>query len=174
MLKLHTEKISLRALEPEDLDFLYKLENDESIWEVSNTQTPYSKFVLKQYLNNAQKDIYEAKQLRLAICNKDHQLVGLVDLYDFDPKHRRAGVGIIISATKDRSKGYGKEAITMLCKYASSQLQLRQLYAVIAHDNLPSIRLFETLGFERTGIQRDWIFSNGTFKDQLFFQKIFS
>ena len=64
---LKGQNIHLRALEPEDLDFLYEIENNESIWEVSNTQTPYSKWVLKQYLENAHQDIYEAKQLRLVI-----------------------------------------------------------------------------------------------------------
>ena len=47
---LKGQNIHLRALEPEDLDFLYEIENNESIWEVSNTQTPYSKWVLKNYL----------------------------------------------------------------------------------------------------------------------------
>lgn len=79
--------IYLRALEPEDLDFIYQIENDESIWEVSNTQTPYSKFLIRQYLENAHQDIYEAKQLRLAICVRDtNSVIGLIDLFDFDPK----------------------------------------------------------------------------------------
>ena len=60
--------ICLRALEPNDLDFVYEMENDESIWEISNTQTPYSRFLIRQYLENAHQDIYEAKQMRLAIC----------------------------------------------------------------------------------------------------------
>lgn len=174
MLRLRSKTILLRALEPEDLNFLYKLENDESIWEVSNTQTPYSKFVLKQYLKNAHKGIYEAKQLRLAICDADERLIGLIDLYDFDPKHRRAGVGIIISSEADRNLGYGKAAVIQLCHYAFAELQLHQLYAVIAEDNLASIKLFEGLGFVQTGRQKDWIFSNGSFKDQLFFQKTYS
>ena len=66
MQTLQGKHISLRALEPEDLEFLFQIENNESFWEVSHTQTPFSKFLLKQYLENAHLDIYEAKQLRLS------------------------------------------------------------------------------------------------------------
>ena len=95
---LKGQNIHLRALEPEDLDFLYEIENNESIWEVSNTQTPYSKRVLKNYLENAHLDIYEAKQLRLVIVfSKTNERFGCIDLFDFDAKNSRAGIGIIIS-----------------------------------------------------------------------------
>ena len=50
MITLKGENIYLRALEPNDLEFVYAMENDQSIWEVSNTQTPYSRFLVKQYL----------------------------------------------------------------------------------------------------------------------------
>ncbi|MCB0381914.1 MAG: GNAT family N-acetyltransferase, partial [Psychroserpens sp.] len=68
MINLKGKHIYLRALEPEDLDFIYQIENDPSVWEISNTITPYSKFLIKQYLENAHKDIFEVKQLRLVIC----------------------------------------------------------------------------------------------------------
>jgi diamine N-acetyltransferase len=84
MITLKGQTIFLRALEPEDLEFVYAIENDETIWEVSNTQTPYSKFLIRQYLENAHQDIYEAKQLRLAICkNQTSEAIGLIDLFDF-------------------------------------------------------------------------------------------
>ena len=89
--------INLRAIEPTDLTFLCQIENDELFWEVSNTQKPFSKFLLQQYLENAQQDIYEAKQLRLVIEDKNETPVGLIDLFDFDPKHKRAGIWIVIS-----------------------------------------------------------------------------
>ena len=90
---LKGQQIHLRALEPEDLDFLYEIENNESIWEVSNTQTPYSKWVLKQYLENAHQDIFEAKQLRLVIVSSEsNEKVGFIDVFDFDVNNIRAGI----------------------------------------------------------------------------------
>ena len=102
MVTLKGVHIYLRALEPEDLEFIYKVENDERIWEVSNTQTPYSRFLIKQYLENAHLDIYEAKQLRLAICTLKDEVVGLIDLYDFNPTFKRAGLGILIQDQEQR------------------------------------------------------------------------
>src|SRR6476646_7881447 len=136
MITLKGENVYLRALEPEDLEFLHSVENDENIWEVSNTQTPYSKFLIKRYLENAQQDIYEAKQLRLAICrNKEFRAVGLIDLFDFDPRNRRAGIGIMIKDKDQRGKGVGSEALALLIKYSFHQLNLHQIYANIDTGN---------------------------------------
>ena len=114
MVSLSGKNIYLRALEPEDLEFLFALENDEKVWEISETLAPYSKYILKQYLANSHKDIYEVKQLRLAISDYNNRLMGLIDLYDFNPKHKRAGVGVIVLEEGNRNRGIGKEALSLL------------------------------------------------------------
>lgn len=172
MLSLKGEQIYLRALEPKDLDFLYQLENDTSIWEISGTLKPYSKKVLQLYLENAHRDIYDVKQLRLCICNKNDDCIGLIDLFDFDPKNRRAGIGILITKTEDRNKGVGAEAISLLCNYAFSILDLHQLYANILEENKASIHLFEKLGFTKIGVKKEWVRTNSGFKNEIIFQKI--
>jgi diamine N-acetyltransferase len=172
MLSLQGKKIYLRALEPTDLDFLYQLENDTSIWEISGTIKPYSKKVLRLYLENAHRDIYEVKQLRLCICNKEDQCIGLIDVFDFDPKNRRAGIGIVIANPENRNKGLGAEALELLCDYTFSVLDLHQLYANILEENTSSIHLFEKLGFERIGMKKEWIRTSTGFKNEIMFQKI--
>ena len=170
---LKGKNIYLRALEPEDLDFIYALENNESIWEVSNTQTPYSRFLIRQYLENAHQDIYEAKQLRLAICrNETAETLGLIDIFDFDPKNNRAGVGILIGSQAYRSKGIGSEALELVIKYSFQQLQVHQLYANIGSDNEISLQLFTKFGFQKIGIKKDWNKVNNGYKDELLFQLI--
>ena len=165
------EHIFLRAIEATDLDLLYHLENDESIWEISNTSTPYSKFILKQYLDNAHRDIYEVKQIRLVIglvANKE--AIGLIDLFDFDPKHKRVGVGVIIFPKENRGKGYAKESLEILCNYAFAHLGVHQIYANITEDNRASISLFESIGFKKAGTKIDWIVSGKEFKNELIYQ----
>ena len=83
MVTLKGEKVYLRALEPDDLDFIFKIENDESLWELSHTQTPYSRFLIKEYLTNSHKDIYETKQFRFVISDYADNALGLIDLFDF-------------------------------------------------------------------------------------------
>ena len=172
MKTLKGKRIYLRALEPEDLGFLFTIENDEDIWELSHTQTPYSQFILKQYLANAHQDIFEAKQLRLVISNYEHKAIGMIDLFDFDFKNSRAGVGILVHEHVDRQQGYGKEALDLLIKYSFMQLNLHQLYCNIAEDNLVSINLFVNQGFEQVGIKKDWIYSNKKYKNEYLFQLI--
>ncbi|MDC6386856.1 N-acetyltransferase [Flagellimonas taeanensis] len=172
MLNLKGKQVQLRALESSDLDFLYELENDTAIWEISGTLKPYSKKVLQLYLENAHRDIYEVKQLRLCICKADQECVGLIDLFDFDPKHQRAGIGIVITNPDDRNKGLGAEALSLLCDYAFSTLDLHQLYANILEDNEASIHLFEKMGFVPIGVKKEWIRTSSGFKNEIMFQKI--
>lgn len=171
-MSLKGEHIRLRALETDDLDFLYELENDTGIWEISGTTAPYSRNVLKRYLANAHRDIYEVKQLRLCICDASDKAIGLIDLFDFDPKNHRAGMGIIVLEEKKRNKGIGAEAIRLLTEYAFSTLALRQVYANVIEGNAGSVHLFEKMGFEKVGIKKDWIFSEGKYKDEILFQKL--
>lgn len=173
MKTLKGQHIYLRALEPEDLEFVYQLENDESVWEISQTQTPYSRFLIRQYLDNAQQDIYEAKQLRLAICKNDSfQAIGLIDLFDFDPKNKRAGIGILIQKEENKQKGFGRQALELLIHFAFERLEVHQLYANIATTNEASIALFTTFGFECVGIKKEWNFQNGNYSDEALYQLI--
>lgn len=174
MIRLETAAIYLRALEPEDLEFIYQIENDIALWEVSNTQTPYSRFLIHQYLENAHQDIYEAKQLRLVICSKTtDETLGLIDLFDFDPKNSRAGVGIVIQNEGNRAQGVGSQALELVVNYSRKFLYLNQLYANIASDNQASIQLFEKYNFKEIGVKKAWTRVGQVYKDEVMYQLIF-
>ena len=170
--KLEMGNIRFRALEPDDIELLYTWENDAEIWEVSNTYEPFSKYVLAQYIKESQRDIYETKQVRMIIETLEGKAVGAIDLFDFDPFHFRAGVGILIHDKKDRKLGYATDALQLLCSYAANHLRLHQLFANISVDNLVSIQLFKKNGFELTGTKKDWRRTMDSWKTELFFQKI--
>lgn len=149
--------IHLRALEPEDLDILYRCENDSTLWQYGSTLTPYSRFILREYLQNIQNDIYQTHQLRLMITrNEDKKAIGTIDLFDFDPHHRRAAVGILVFHG-EQGKGIGAEALHLLSDYAFGFLHLHQLYAHIPENNIYSLKLFSRCGFVRCGQLNDWI-----------------
>lgn len=171
-MKLKGEHIFLRAIEPADIDALYAWENDTENWKVSNIQTPFSRFVLEQYIASAHQDIYSVKQLRLIICDNENKSVGCIDLFDFEPNHLRAGIGVLISDKSDRRKGYASEALELLTDYCFSTLNLHQLYCNITTDNEASVLLFQKHGFQITGIKKQWIREGDTFKDELLLQRI--
>ncbi len=169
---LENDVIRLRALEPDDLDLLFSVENDSNYWEISNTLAPYSRELLVNYLKNAQQDIYEAKQLRLVITRKsDACILGMVDLFDFNPQHNRAGIGILI-LKKHQNKGYATNALEVFLSYVFQHLDIHQLYANIPLMNANSQKLFNKFDFKQIGVQKEWIKVKGKFHDVSLLQLI--
>lgn len=168
-----TFSISLRALEPEDLELLYEWENNHDIWHISNNLAPYSKYILKQYIENSHLDIYQTRQLRFIIelCEEGHpRPIGTIDLFDFDPFHNRAGIGILIAGEADRCKGFGSLALAELIHYSFGTLCLHQLFCNIATDNQSSLELFKKAGFIPCGVRKGWIRCEQGWKDEYMLQ----
>jgi diamine N-acetyltransferase len=162
--------LKLRALEPNDLELIYEVENDKSLWVYSNTASPFSRYTLKKFIENSHLDIIEHKQLRLVITD-DEQSYGFIDLYDYDFINRRVGVGIIIFK-KYRSKGIGLSSLQLTENYLLEHVPIHQVYANISSTNKESISLFEKSKYVNVGLKKDWIFYNNKFNDELLFQKI--
>lgn len=160
----------LRALEPIDVDTLYRWENDPAVWSVGATLAPYSRKQLWDYVNNYDADIYSAKQLRLMIVADDSgETVGTVDLYDFDAANSRSGVGILI-APPFRRRGYALKALAEVADYCRKRLSLHQLYAVAGADNHPSRALFDKAGYTISGRLRSWLRSANSYSDAYVYQ----
>jgi len=168
---LKGKNIFLRALEPEDINYLFFIENNEKYWSISDSQIPFSRYLLNRYLKNSNMDIYEAKQLRLVITDFQNNTIGLIDLFDIDFKNNRAGVAIIINE-KMRSKGFAKEALELLIQYSKTHLSLHQLYCNILEDNSHSINLFKSVEFKQVGLKKDWIKFDGKYNNELLLQLI--
>lgn len=161
--------IFLRALESNDIDYLFLVENNEKYWSISDVQVPFSKYILTSYLENSDMDIYKVKQLRLVISDYENNTIGLIDLFDIDFKNKRAGVAIIINDDKQR-QGYAKEAIKLLINYSKTHLSLHQLYCNVLEDNIQSLNLFKSANFVEVGLKKDWILFNGKFKNEVLLQ----
>lgn len=154
---LSGELVGLRAMEPSDVELLYNWENNLQLWSAGLTQTPFSKHVLEEFVNASHLDIYTNKQLRLMINTlADEETIGTIDLFDFDPTHARAGVGIFIHQNH-RRKGLAEESLQLLKRYCFSILHLHQLYADVSKKNTASLQLFIKSGFIQTGIKKHWL-----------------
>ena len=166
------ENISLRALEPEDLELLYEWENDARNWVFGISLSPYSRFTLEEFIKTASYDIFINKQLRLIIESKKHKKpAGAVDLFDMDFLNRRTGIGILVDSAF-RNKGIATESLNLISAYVFSILNMRQIYCYISEDNKSSIQLFEKSGFERSGSLKDWIIQQGQWKSVYLYQKL--
>ncbi len=162
---------SLRLLESSDLEFLERIENDRCLWKYSNTTEPYSHEVLKIYIQNAKQDIVEAGQQRFVIADSDSNKLGLIDLFDYEPKHARAAVGVVI-VEEYRGRGYAKEALQLLEEKAIQKLNLHQLYAEVSIENTSSRALFKAAGYIETAVKKDWSYYENQFHDEIIVQKL--
>lgn len=169
---MEARNIRLRALEPADLELLYLWENDPEIWRVSETIAPMSRERLAALIRDQVYDLYATRQMRLMI-DVDDVAVGCVDLFNFEPLHRRFGVGILIYAEEHRRKGYAREVIEQVKNYARNTLDLKQIWVNIDEDNPASIALFEGCGFVLSARRKEWINRAGRFIDELEYQYIF-
>jgi len=168
MAYLENENLLLRALEPEDLDDLYRWENDSELWKYGSTIAPYSKFTLRDYLIDSMNDLVQCKQLRLvAVDKKTRQSMGTIDLYDYDPINLRAGIGILLDLAY-RNKGFGKEILKLVKEYAFQVLHLNQLFAYIPESNTSSFKLFTACGYVQRGLLKDWKKTAVGFEDVYF------
>lgn len=169
-MKLKGDKVYLRATEPSDVDAIYEWENDPQHWLVSNTITPYSHHQIQTFIEN-DNDIFATHQMRLMIVNSEDQLVGCIDLYDFDPKNHRVGIGLLIDQ-EYRGQGYGSEALSLAVDYCFEMLDVHGLHADILASNASSRKLFEANGFQMSGVRKAWLWDGKAHVDQCFYQRL--
>ena len=164
--------VHLRAIEPEDLDLLYRIENDVNLWNVGITNVPYSRYALHDYIANASGDIYTDHQVRMIIENVKNEVVGIADIVNFDPGNRKAEIGLVIEQPF-RGQGYGFSVMKELAKYALDVLHLHQLYAVIDARNETCLQLFRQLGYQESAHMKDWLFDGHEYRDAIMMQTFF-
>ena len=165
--------VFLRALEPEDLELLYSIENDTTLWSVSQERSHYSKFVLKQYLASQPADIFQLGELRLVICeNITQKPIGLIDLTEFSPIDGRAEISICLLSDY-RGRGYGKAAIQEIEKYAKEALRMNFLFAKVSKKANPiSMQLFLSMAYEEVAVLPAWHYGKNGYEDLAIVKKI--
>ena len=156
MTVLSSHILKLRAVEPEDLDLMYLIENDTELWPCGQASVPFSHYALKQFIAESSNDVFRDRQLRLVIEKADGVSVGFVDLQRYDPQHHRAEVGIVVVPEQQR-KGLASEALRLLAKYVSAHLGIHQLYAIVPENNTASMALFRKCGYKKTATLQDWL-----------------
>ena len=165
-------QVKFRAIEPEDLDLLYRIENDRKLWNVGTSNVPYSRYALHDYVAHASSDIYTDRQVRMIIETTEGENVGIVDLVDFDPSNRRAEVGLII-LDAFRRRGYGRSTLAKIADYALGVLHLHQLIAYVDLRNEASLHLFKTMGYQESVRIKDWLYDGREYHDAVMMQLVF-
>ena len=168
---LKDKLISLRSPEPEDLELMYIMENDTALWSVGNATLPYSRYTLREYLEQSRQNLFTERQARFVIELENGEAAGMIDLADFDPLNSRAEICIGLLG-KHRDKGIATRALTLLCDYAFRKLHINQLYAFIPEWNEESLKLFEKNGFKKSALLKQWQRTEKGFNDVFLVQKL--
>ena len=141
--------IYLRNLTIDDFDYLNSVENNKSFSKYAFQNRHYSKDELIQFIYDSQLPLEQTSQIRFVICKiKTDEKLGFIDLFEINFTKSQAGISILISNSKNRSKGYGKLSVKQLCDYARKELKIKNLYCNISIDNILSINFFKSVGFK--------------------------
>lgn len=158
----------LRAIEPEDLELLYTIENDTANWWIGMQTAPLSRYHLREYIANNEADIYKDEQVRMVI-EHEGRAVGLIDLFNFSARHHRAELGVAIR-NEEQGKGLAQQAITEIVSYAREIVSLHQIYAIVPTAHAASIRMLEKVGFESGMVLKDWVLHGGKYENAVIMQ----
>ena len=165
-------QVHLRAIEPEDLDLLYRIENDQTLWHLGTSNVPYSRYSLHDYVATSSDDIYVDRQVRMIVENDASETVGIADVVNFDPANRRAEVGLIVMEAF-RQQGYGSSVLSEIARYALGVLHLHQVYAFVDCRNEASLNLFRKMGYQESSVIADWLYDGCEYRDAVLMQLVF-
>jgi RimJ/RimL family protein N-acetyltransferase len=149
------ECVSLRPLKRSDQVAIQKYAND---WHVARylplMPFPYTLDHARQWINTTHRAARNKTEYDLGIhlTGKD-EIIGMVSLMNLNWKSRNAELGYWM-ARKYWGKGYMREAISLILRYAFKELRLVRVYAVVLDTNIPSVKVLERVGFTREGTWR--------------------
>ena len=162
--------VRLRAFESGDLDACHAFVNDyeTAASMLKGLPLPSSYDDERQWLQ--QQTSYTRGEYQFAIENADGDLVGRCGPVSVDWKNRLAELAIMIG-TPYRGRGYGTEAIALLCAFCFDEMNLRRLKISVLARNAAAIRCYEKNGFVREGIWREEVYRGGSWQDVILMAK---
>lgn len=155
------EKLQLWPLERIDLLKNYQWANDPELCQFAGANPlPKQSSDVEGWANNVSSD---PQITTLAIKTKDGNYIGNIELRDIDLRCGCAEIGIIIGEHNYWGKGYGTEAVRMICHFAFDELRMHRLYAKVLASNPRALSMFTKCGFTTEGMEREAFFQNGKY-----------
>lgn len=160
------KKVTLRAIEEEDLELLREMMNDS---EIEKMVGGYAFPISTKQQNDWFKSFANSQNnLRLIIETETDGAMGLVNLLNIDWKNRTADHGLKIANKRFKSRGIGVDTVMAIMKYAFEELQLNRLNGSILEYNEMSKKLYlDKCGWEIEGVRRKAIFKRNAYHDEL-------
>lgn len=157
---LDADRIELRTIEEDDIDFLQEGVNDPSVWRAIGRATPVNRSQEEDFFENV---VSEDDGVNLLVA-VDGEPAGTVGLGPKDTETHGAELGYWMHPDY-REQGYCSEAVDRLIHYGFQQRGFHRISARVFEFNDASQALLESLGFIHEGTHREAIFVDGGYQD---------
>ena len=163
------KKVRLRAIEPSDAEYFIRWNLDsERARHLDFVWPPTSEASVRAWVEEQSKRKLEHDSFHWMIENQDGEPVGSISTHDCNPRDGTLSYGVDVAPEQQR-QGYAGEAIRLVLKYYFEELRYQKVTVPVHSDNPASIRLHESLGFQREGTLRRMFFTRGHFVDVIWF-----
>lgn len=163
-MNLKGNKVLLRALELEDMEFLREMINDQEMERnVVGWSFPVSKYEQQKWYESQMQNKLNIR----FVIELEGRTIGLATLTNIDWKNRKACHGVKLLGDNVKGKGYGTDVVNTIMKYAFEELQLNRLYSTILEYNIASRNLYKKCGWTEEGISRKSVFKNDKYNDEI-------
>lgn len=165
-MNIQGKKVLLRAIEQTDLESLHKWANDPNIWPLlAGWHFPTSMKDQQRWYESL--SVHSLHQ-RFAIEAPDVGLIGTANLVDINWKDRNAFHGMMLGDVDIRGKGYGKDTIMTVMRYAFEELGLERLDGSMIEYNEASLAVYvRKCGWKEEGRQRNYYFRKNRYWDKI-------
>ncbi|MHA6251590.1 GNAT family N-acetyltransferase [Oceanobacillus sp. CAU 1775] len=156
-------KLQLRPLEKEDLEFIYQMRTNPDVMDYWFKE-PYATMesLKKWYEAGQDSDLH-----RHFILYHLKEKIGYLALYNINNRHRNAEFAIMFDPLQ-QGKGYATKATRMIVDYGFNQLNLRKLYLFVDKSNEKAAHIYEKVGFQIEGEMKKHYFVKGSYHDAVF------
>jgi RimJ/RimL family protein N-acetyltransferase len=159
--------VGIRAVEEADLPLLHQWANDAEIWSnLGGWRFPSSFDSIEQWFAGLKNDQLNH---RWVIQTMDEpRVIGTTNLVNIDWKNNHAFHGMMLGPVDLRGRGYGRDTVMAVMRYAFDELHLERLDGDIIEYNEASLRLYVgRCGWKEEGRQRRWHFRGGRYWDKI-------
>lgn len=155
-------KVTLRAIELDDVDAIHRWTNDPEVQEsLGGWHFPISKTGLQSWIASFR---YDSLDQRFIVDAAEAGPVGLVALTSINWKDRSAFHGVLVGERRHRRKGFAANAVVAVMRYAFEELGLQRLDTTIVEYNTASLALHvETCGWVQEGRKEMAVFRRNKF-----------
>jgi RimJ/RimL family protein N-acetyltransferase len=161
--------IRLRALEPADWEaYVAWNQDDEQARSLYSIPLPQSEEAVRRWAEKEATKEATGDNFRFVIENVEGEVVGDLTTHHCDSRAGTFSYGVSI-ARERRRKGYAKEAILLALRYYFQELRYHKVTASVYSFNEASIRLHESLGFQKEGQIREVVYTRGRYFDEILY-----